>query len=74
METICPGMTVARVLEINPRAAQVLFRYGLRSFFSPGVANETLEGLSEMYQFDLFAVIHDLNQLIKAGSDFLRKL
>jgi hypothetical protein len=74
METIFPEMTVAKVLEINPRAAQVLFRYGLRSFFAPGIANETLEGLSEVYQFDLTAVVQDLNQLIKIGSDFLRKL
>jgi hypothetical protein len=74
METILPGMTIAKVMEINPRSAQVLFRYGLRSFFAPGVADETLEGLSEVYQFDLAAVVHDLNQLIKIGSDFLRKL
>jgi hypothetical protein len=73
METIFPGMTVAKILEINPRAAQILFRYGLRSFFAPDVANETLEGLSQVYNFDLAAVLQDLNQLIKIGSSYLKR-
>ncbi len=71
MTIIFPDMTVARLLEINPMAAQVLFRHGVRSFFAPGIANETLESLSQKNQFNLTALLNDLNEIIQIGTDFL---
>jgi hypothetical protein len=55
--------TVAKVLEINPLAAQVLYRYGVRSIFSPGIAGQTLKQLSVTYAFDLEGLLKDLNEL-----------
>jgi hypothetical protein len=74
MAIVFPDMTVARVLEINPMAAQVLFRHGVRSFFAPGIANETLENLSQKNHFNLSVLIRDLNEIIQVGTDFLRQM
>jgi hypothetical protein len=72
MAIIFPEMTVGKILEINPMTAQILFRYGLRSFFAPSVANATLEQLSHVYGFNLTTVIQDLNDCLYVRSDTLQ--
>ncbi len=66
-----PDMTVATLLDMNPMAAQVLFRYGVRSFFSPAIANETIEQLSQDYNFNLATAVEELNRLFPKSSDLL---
>lgn len=59
-----PDMTVASIFDVNPRAAQVLFRLGVRSLLSPFVINETLENLSQQFDFDLEQAMDELNKMI----------
>jgi hypothetical protein len=71
VDIVTSGMTVAKILEINPLAAQILFRYGVRAFFNPNVANETLDNVSKLYSFELSAVLLELNKVITIGSGYL---
>ena len=64
-----PDMTVAEILDLNPMAAQVLFRHGVRSFFSPCVKNETIEHLSEQFHFTITNVLEELDRLYDETAD-----
>jgi hypothetical protein len=72
VDRVHSGMTIAKILEINPISAQILFRLGVRAFFNPGVANETLDNISHLYNFDLSAALAELNKILATGSIGLR--
>jgi hypothetical protein len=63
MKIIDGRITIAILLNLEPWAFLVLSRYGLHSLDQPEVAYATLQELSQIYKFDLNALIEELNSL-----------
>jgi hypothetical protein len=56
-------MTVSEVLDIDPHAARVFFRYGFRSLSDPSISFQTLKKLCQLHNQNLQSLLGDLEKV-----------
>ena len=62
MKEINKDMTVAEVLEINPKLKDVLMGFGMHCFSCPCALAETLEEAAEVHEIDIELLLERLNR------------
>ena len=70
MNKITPDMTMLEVLNINPRAAGIFFKYGIRTLFTPEISNQTLQHLCFTNNINISNLLEELNSLNTTGTLF----
>lgn len=62
MARITENMTIAQVIQLNPRAIQILTGYGTNCNKCPNIGKKTLVEASRKHQIDLPKLLVELNQ------------
>lgn len=63
MMTITKDMTIAEVLRLNPKTADVFMRYGMHCLSWPGATGESVEQAAMVHGFDGEQLLKDLNNI-----------
>lgn len=56
-------MTVAQVLRLNPKTAQVFMSYGMHCLTCPGATGESIEQAAMVHGFSADEILADLNKV-----------
>lgn len=56
-------MTVAQVLRLNPKTAQVFMSYGMHCLTCPGATGESIEQAAIVHGFSADEILADLNKV-----------